>query len=131
MASTDFKSVDAYLAAQPETMRVVLDQVRIAIRKALPDAEEVIAYQIPAYRLHGANLIYFAGWKRHYSIYPIGAETTRAFAGRLAPYEVNDKGTARFPLTEPAPTVLIADMARHLAAAAEERARIKAATRRR
>lgn len=67
MVKTDFKSVNDYLAAQPASARPVLKQVRDVIRRALPDAEEVISYQIPAYRLHDDRVIYFAGWKRHYS----------------------------------------------------------------
>src|SRR5262245_6930139 len=53
MAKTDFRSVDEYMATQPEAARAALEQVRAAIRKALPSADEVISYQIPAYRLAG------------------------------------------------------------------------------
>ena len=70
MAKTDFKSIHEYIASQPEAARVVLERVRGAIRKALPGAEEAISYQIPAYKLHGGLVLYFAGWKKHYSLYP-------------------------------------------------------------
>jgi uncharacterized protein YdhG (YjbR/CyaY superfamily) len=50
MSKTDFQSVDDYLATMPESTRKVLDEVRAIIRKALPTAEEVISYQIPAYK---------------------------------------------------------------------------------
>jgi uncharacterized protein YdhG (YjbR/CyaY superfamily) len=53
MAKPDFKSVDEYIAAQPEAMRGILGRVRSTIRRAVPGAEEVISYQIPAYKLHG------------------------------------------------------------------------------
>jgi len=53
MAKTDFKSVDEYIASQPEAVQGVLKRVRNAIRKALPRAEEAISYQIPAYNLDG------------------------------------------------------------------------------
>src|SRR5262245_22401176 len=53
MAKTDFRSVDEYIATQPEAVRGTLERVRATIRKALPKAEEVISYQIPAYRLAG------------------------------------------------------------------------------
>ena len=66
MAKTDFKSVDDYLATMPEATRKVLDKVRATIRTALPDAEEVISYQIPAYKQNGVAVIYFAGWKEHF-----------------------------------------------------------------
>jgi uncharacterized protein YdhG (YjbR/CyaY superfamily) len=64
MAKTDFKSVDEYIAAQPEVVQDTLQGIRGIIRKALPEAEEVISYQIPAYKVPGGAAIYFAGWKK-------------------------------------------------------------------
>jgi Uncharacterized conserved protein len=61
MVKTDFQSVDEYIASQPETVREVLERVRSAIRKALPGAEEVISYQIPAFKLHGGPVLYLLG----------------------------------------------------------------------
>lgn len=86
--------------------------MRGAIRKALPKAEEVISYQIPAYRLDGRVVIYFAGWKEHYSVYPAQKRLVAAFKEKLAPYEVNNKGTIRFPMSEPVPVGLIQAIAR-------------------
>ena len=77
-----------------------------AIRKALPEAEEVISYQMPAYKLGSGRILYFAGWKRHYSLYPAGAGLVEAFQDELARYEVS-KSTIRFPLSEPVPVKLI------------------------
>ncbi len=62
--------------------------MRSAIRKAVPGAEEVISYQIPAYKLHGRAVLYFAGWKQHYSLYPATDRLVAAFKDELAPYEV-------------------------------------------
>lgn len=107
MAKTDFKSVDAYIASQPAAVQDILESVRSTIRKALPAAEEVISYQIPAYKLHGGTVLYFAGWKKHYSLYPAGQDLVAAFKDELAPYEVNNKGTIRFPLSQPIPVTLI------------------------
>jgi uncharacterized protein YdhG (YjbR/CyaY superfamily) len=112
VARTDYKSVTEYIAAQPKEVRGVLRLVRSAIRKALPKAEEVISYQIPAYKLNGRNVIFFAGWKRHYSLYPVTTRLVTAFKKELAPYEVNNRGTARFPLDEPVPVKLIQAIAR-------------------
>ena len=70
MAKTNFRSVDDYIASQPEATQTVLKRVRSIIRKALPAAEEVISYQIPAYKSRGQAVVYFAGWKQHYSLYP-------------------------------------------------------------
>ena len=110
MAKTSWKSVDDYLAAQPAASQVVLETVRRAIRKALPAAEEVISYQIPAYRQDGI-VLYFAGWKAHYSLYPVSEALVAAFATQLAPYEVG-KGTIRFPMTARVPVGLIGRIAR-------------------
>ena len=72
MGKANFTNVDEYISAQPETAQVVLQLVRSTLRKALPGAEEVISYKIPAYRVHGGIVLYFAGWKEHYSLYPAG-----------------------------------------------------------
>jgi uncharacterized protein YdhG (YjbR/CyaY superfamily) len=112
MAKTDFKSVDEYIAAQPKDVRPILQTVRRAIRKAVPKADEVISYQIAAYKLEGGTVLYFAGWKKHYSLYPANARLVAAFKKELAPYEVNDKGTIRFPLDKPVPVTLIARLAK-------------------
>ena len=112
MAKTKSTSVAEYIESQPPNARAVLRKVRAAMRKALPKAEEVISYQIPAYRLNGRVVIYFAGWKEHYSIYPAQRRLVAAFKERLAPYEVNNKGTIRFSLAEPVPVELIAAIAR-------------------
>ncbi len=121
MAKTDFKSVDEYIATHPEEVQVVLERVRSAIRRALPGAQEAISYQIPTYKLHGSAVLYFAGWKRHYSLYPAGDELVEAFKDDLEPYEV-DKGTIRFPLSRPVPVRLIERIARFRAKEAAERA---------
>ncbi len=106
MADTNFKSVDDYIAAQPEAVQGILRRVRNAIRKAAPGASEVISYRMPAYILHGHRLLYFAVWKRHYSIYAATKQVVAAFQAELAAYKI-DKGTIRFPLSEPVPVKLI------------------------
>ena len=107
-------------------MRSILQRVRSTIRRAVPGAEEVISYQIPTYKRHGGYLVYFAGWKQHYSLYPASAHLVAAFKDDLAPYEVN-KGTIRFPLSQPVPVRLIERIAQFLAKEAAERARAKRA----
>jgi uncharacterized protein YdhG (YjbR/CyaY superfamily) len=77
MAKTDFKSVDEYIATHPEDVQAILQRVRSTIRKALPGAEEAISYQIPTYRRHGGYVVYFAGWKQHYSLYPATSTSSR------------------------------------------------------
>jgi uncharacterized protein YdhG (YjbR/CyaY superfamily) len=108
----EIKSVDQYIASQPKAIQDILKLVRGAIRKALPAAEETISYKIPAYKLNNAVVIYFAGWKRHYSLYPITQPVIAEFERELASYEINNKGTLRFPLAEPVPVKLIARIAK-------------------
>lgn len=105
------RDIDDYIAAFPSTVQGVLKRVRSTIRSAVPAAEETIAYKIPAYKLYGRPLLYFAGWKAHYSLYPSTARLVAAFRKELAPYEV-EKGTIRFPLTEPVPVALIERIAK-------------------
>ena len=124
MAKTDFKSVDEYIAAQPEQSQAVLQRVRGTIRKALPGAEEVISYQIPAYKLRGDRVIYFAGWKQHFSLYPAGERLVAAFKTELKGREIS-KGTIRFPLSESVPDKLIERIAKYRAKEVAEREKAK------
>ena len=127
MAKTDFKSVEEYLSTFPEDVQAILQRVRSTIRKALPDAEEVISYQIAAYKHHGVGVLAFAGWKRHYSLYGATEQLVEAFKEDLAPYEVIDKGTIRFPLSQPVPVKLIGTIAKFRAKEAAEDGRAKRA----
>jgi uncharacterized protein YdhG (YjbR/CyaY superfamily) len=120
MAKTDCKSVDEYIASQSEAVRGVLGRVRSAIRKAVPGAEEVISYKIPAYKLPSGPVLYFAGWRQHYSLYPATERLVTAFKDELAPYEVS-KGTIRFPLSQPVPVKLIGRLAKFRAREVAER----------
>jgi uncharacterized protein YdhG (YjbR/CyaY superfamily) len=120
--------VDDYLAVQAAEAQPVLQQVREAIRRVLPEAEERISYQIPSYREHGATVIFFAGWKAHYSIYPASGALVEAFGDALAPYEIS-KGTIRFPYDAPVPADLIARIAAFRADEVAADARTRSAAR--
>ena len=126
MVKTGFKSVDEYIASQPEAVQNVLKRVRSTICKAVPGTEEVISYQIPTYKLNGRPVLHFAGWREHYSLYPSNDRLVAAFKDDLAPYEV-DKGTIRFPLSEPVPVKLIERIAKFRAKEVAEREKSKAA----
>lgn len=104
-------TVTEYLADQPPASRRVLRVVRKAIKTALPAAEECISYRIPAYKLKGKIVIYFAGWTTHYSLYPVTAAVLAAFGDELRGHVVS-KGTMRFALDEPVPVELIAGIAK-------------------
>ena len=94
-------TIDEYIAAQPEEARPYLNQVRDAIRAALPDAQERLSWSMP---------IQFAGFKKHAGLYP-GPEAVQAFAARLEGYKTS-KGTIQIPYSKPLPAELIADIAR-------------------
>ena len=111
MARTRVNSVSEYIAAKPKEVRMVLARVRRAIRKAVPAAEEGLAYQKPVYTLNGVPMLFFAGWKAHVSIYPASDALAAAFARDLAPYS-RSKSTIRMPLHEPVPVKLIERIAR-------------------
>jgi uncharacterized protein YdhG (YjbR/CyaY superfamily) len=86
-SKANLTNVNDYIAAQPKPTRLALAQVRRAIRKALPKAEEVISYKMPACKLNGSIVVYFAGWKNHYSLYPAGERLVAAFKDELGPYK--------------------------------------------
>jgi uncharacterized protein YdhG (YjbR/CyaY superfamily) len=125
LARTSITSVDDYIASQPEAVQGILERVRGTIRKAVPGAEEVISYKIPTYKLHGGPLLFFAGWRHHYSLYPATGRVVAAFKDALAPYEVR-KGTIRFPLSEPVPVRLIERIAKFRAQEVAGRGKVKA-----
>ena len=119
-------TIDEYLKAKPAEVRLVLMQVRRAIGRAIPQATESISYQIPAYRLGTSPVVFFAGWKQHYSLYPSTDHVVGAFKDDLAKYEVS-KGTIRFPLSLPVPVKLIERIAKFRAKEAAGHEKSKAA----
>lgn len=105
MAKTNFQSIDEYIAACPEETHERLQEIRAAIKKIAPEARERISYQMAAFELNGKNLIHFAGWKKHISLYPIptGDEAFEEAVSRYA----DGKGTMKLPLDEPLPMKLV------------------------
>src|SRR5687767_7813848 len=104
MARTTFENVDAYIATFPKDVQKILKTVRQAIRTAAPQAQEMISYQIPAYKFHGW-LMYFAAFKNHYSVFGATDDFVDQFKKELAGYKIG-KGTIRFPFDEPVPVAL-------------------------
>jgi uncharacterized protein YdhG (YjbR/CyaY superfamily) len=121
LAKTDFKSAEEYIATFPSDVRTILSTVRKIIRKAVPDAEEVISYQLPAFKVNGGWVLYFGGFKDHFSLScPPPFTVFQVFKKELAPYAVS-KSAIRFPLNRPVPTGLIAALAKFRAKEARER----------
>jgi uncharacterized protein YdhG (YjbR/CyaY superfamily) len=100
------KNTDDYIASFPPETQTILNQVRNTIQKAEPQAEESFSYAMPAYKLNGKPLVYFAGYKTHVGFYatPTGHE---AFEKELSVYK-QGKGSVQFPLNKPMPLDLIA-----------------------
>jgi uncharacterized protein YdhG (YjbR/CyaY superfamily) len=120
MARTNFQSVDEYIASLPPNTHTTLRRLRATIRKALPRAQEGISYQIPIYRLDGKMVLYFAGYAKHYSIYPATAKLVSAMKKELAPL-LHSKATLRFSYDDKFPAALITRVAKLRAAEAGER----------
>lgn len=98
------KNVDEYIETFPKETQNYLKQMRTAIKKAAPKAEEGISYKMPSYKLNGV-LVYFAGYAKHIGFYatPTGHEQ---FKKELSVYR-EGKGSVQFPLDEPLPIALI------------------------
>ena len=96
--------IDGYILQFAADVQAVLEEVRATIRRAAPDAKEVISYQMPAFKQHGI-LVYFAAWKKHVGLYP-PISGDKALEKAIARY-AGPKGNLQFPLDEPIPLDLI------------------------
>lgn len=101
------KNIDEYIAGFPKDIQKLLEQIRLTIKKAAPEAEETISYAIPTFTLNG-NLVHFAAFKNHIGFYPFPSGN-EAFKKELSKYK-GGKGTVQFPLDEPLPFNLISKM---------------------
>ena len=100
-------TVEAYLASIPEDRRPAVADLRRIVAAAAPDAVEVIAYDMPAYRLDGRFMCSFGAYKRHYSLFPASQAVIDTLGEEVAPY-VKGRGTLQFPADRPLPLDLIA-----------------------
>jgi uncharacterized protein YdhG (YjbR/CyaY superfamily) len=110
MAKTNFKSVDEYIKTFPSDIQNILKQVRQTIKKAAPEAEETINYQIPTFKLNG-NLVHFAAFKNHIGFYP-APSGLKAFEKEISKYK-SSKGSVQFPIDEPIPMALISRIVKY------------------
>ena len=112
------ETIDQYISEQPEEVRPILEKIRETIRAAAPEAAERISWKMPTF-WQGENLIHFAAFKNHISIFP-GGEATAVFAERLTGYKCA-KGTIQLPMNKPIPYELISDITKWRVACAEKR----------
>ncbi len=105
MATAKFNTIDEYIAALPSLQQLISKQLRQLIRQSAPQLEEGISYNMPVFKLNGKDLIWFAAWKEHISIYPRTAALDAAIK-ELANYE-GKKGTIKFSLNKPFPFELV------------------------
>jgi uncharacterized protein YdhG (YjbR/CyaY superfamily) len=106
MAAAMDPHVQAYLASLPAGTRRELLKVRAAIRAAVPDAVEGFSYRMPVFKLDGRVLVWYAAFKHHIGLYPMGIAIRRAHAADLKKYGVST-GTIRFPLADPPSAALV------------------------
>ena len=109
-ARTKFKTVEDYMSALAPDTRAILEEVRKTIAKAAPKAEEVISYNMPAFRLHGM-LVWYAAFKNHIGLYP-RASGIEVFKKELSGYKMA-KGSVQFPIDEPMPLSLITKIVKY------------------
>lgn len=107
MIKTKFKSVDEYIDSFPKETKVILGLLRKTIKEVVPEVEEKISYNIPAFTLNGKYLIYFAAWKKYISLYPYNSELEKKFKEETKSYKKSGKGTIQFPLDKELPLSLI------------------------
>ncbi len=107
--AAQFATVEEYIGSFPGDVQDILREVRSTIRGAVPEAGERISYGIAAFTLGGRDLVYFAGWKKHISVYPVPTEDAD-LTQELAPY-LAARGTLKFLLGKPVPYPLIGRVA--------------------
>jgi uncharacterized protein YdhG (YjbR/CyaY superfamily) len=113
-------TTEEYLAALPESRRATLTRLGEVIRAAAPGAEDAFSYGMPSLTLGGKALVWFAAWKNHYSLYPIGAAIAEVHAVDIEGFE-SARGTIRFPADKPLPYELVTTLVRARVAELRER----------
>ena len=121
-ANKNFRTVEEYFSAFPASTKKVLMKMRETIRQAAPQAEELISYNMPAFKLHGV-LVYYAAYKSHIGFYPT-ASPMKAFKEELADYETS-KGAIQFPIEKAIPTNLVKKIVKFRINENLEKARLK------
>jgi uncharacterized protein YdhG (YjbR/CyaY superfamily) len=117
--------VDKYLAAISEDKRATLEKLRQTIRTVVPEAEEILWYQMPTFKFEGRALVTFAAFKNHCSLFPMSNAVIKAHETALKSY-VTSKGTIRFTTDKPLPAALVKKIVRARIKENQARAKKKA-----
>lgn len=123
MKYTTAKTIDEYLDALPDKVRTTLENLRRTIKSVAPKAEEVISYQMPAFKYHGM-LVYFSAFKNHCSFFPGGSSLLAKMEDELKPYKTS-KGTLQFTVDKPLPVALVKKIVKARMKQNKERERVK------
>jgi uncharacterized protein YdhG (YjbR/CyaY superfamily) len=116
------KSIDDYISSFPQEVQEKLKTLRDLIRSLVPvGTEESISYGIPTFKLNGKYIVYFAGFKKHVSIYPL-LHTGKELKKEIEPY-IKGRGTLQFPLNKPLPQPFIRKVVKSLIKENQERVR--------
>lgn len=107
------ETIDDYIADCPAEVQPVLRDLREAINRAAPDAEESISYKMPTFKLKGRALVYFATWKRHIGLYPV-PPLEAGLEDEVGPFRAA-KDTLRFPLGQEIPYPLVEQVVAEMA----------------
>jgi uncharacterized protein YdhG (YjbR/CyaY superfamily) len=100
-----FTSINEYVSTLPENAQKAMSEIIAAIKDVVPDAEEHISYNMPAFKVNGEYFVHFSAWKNHIGMYPIPAGN-EAFQKQIEPYR-SAKSSLNFPLDKPMPIKLI------------------------
>jgi uncharacterized protein YdhG (YjbR/CyaY superfamily) len=107
MAKQKFRTIDEYIMSYPKRVQIILEELRQAIKEAAPQAEEVISYQMPAFK-QNSILVWFAAFKNHIGFFP-KVSAIEAFKEQLSSYQTS-KGTIQFPINDPIPFHLVKEI---------------------
>jgi uncharacterized protein YdhG (YjbR/CyaY superfamily) len=100
-----FTSINEYVSSLPENAQKAMGEIIASIKAKVPDAEEHISYNMPAFKMNGEYFIHFSAWKNHVGMYPIPAGN-EAFQKQIELYR-SAKSSLKFPLDKPMPIKLI------------------------
>jgi len=120
-----FETIDEYIGTFPENVQLILQEIRKVMKENAPDAEDLISYQIPAFKYYGM-LIYYSAYQKHVSVSTAPFKVFEVFEKELSPYK-RSKSTVQFPLDQPVPYQLIGEMTKFRVKENKEIAEAKAA----